>query len=531
MRKSLAGVWTVAALVAACGGFGSEDEEAPAPTPIDNSQPPPPPVDGKPIPGIYVSVSKGRGGNTGFPGSPLPSLKEGFARAKQENLRLIVCAEEYAENVELIDGVSAYGYYDCNVEPWVRVTKRARVKAPISPAMSARDIKLPTRVEGFEIIAPDLDATTAKDREGSSIGLDARKVAPNTLIVSDSLVHGGKAAAGSDGAVAIAPRIKDGQSARGTNGYDESSSSCQPTMIACASMKVPGVKGPAPECDFGEAAPGPGGDGGDGVWFIDFNLQEDQPYNDVRGRPFTATTATAAGAPGCSPNATLCKGSNGAQAPEGANGANGVWRFDADGFVLGNGTRGGSGTPGQGGGGGGGAPGWNVGGGAYGNPPRTLGGTGYFRSARGGSGGAGGCGGLAGGAGGGGGASIGGLLLDAEVRFERTIVESSNGGRAGSGSLGSFGGSGGAGGTGGIGAGAGGDGGRGGVGGSSGHGAAGPSIAIAWRGLRALKDGQTGFVAGTGGEGRAALSQSIGPPFQTIAAMPLGASIPEYEIK
>lgn len=531
MRKSLASVVSIAALVAACSGFGSEDEEnqqPPPSSPEDNAKPPPD-VPGKPIEGIYVSARLGKPGATGFPGSPFNTIAEGMKKAKETKLRLIVCAEEYAENFDVINGVSAYGYYDCSASLWKRTNEHAKVRAPRSPAMVALDITAPTRIEGFDVFAPDLDGTTAKDREGSSIGLSARTVAPNTLVIGEALVHGGKGAAGEDGTPAILPKTVGGATSRGTDGEAQSSSSCQPTMIQCATMKVPGVTGPAPQCEGGEPAPGPGGNGGDGVWFIDFQLQEPQT-NDVRGRPFVATTATAAGAPKCEPNAIGCKGSNGAEAPAGSNGPNGVWGFDADGFILGNGTRGGSGKPGQGGGGGGSAPGWNLGNGGYGSPNRLLGGTGYFRSARAGSGGAGGCGGLAGTPGGGGGASIAAMAIGADVRFERVILEPSVGGRAGLGVLGSLGGSGGAGGTAGPGAGDGGDGGRGGPGGSSGHGAAGPSIALVWSGVRPARDGSTELRQGVGGEGRGAISQVVAP-LQTIPAMPIGEAIAEYEIK
>ncbi|MBS2011774.1 MAG: hypothetical protein JST00_02575 [Deltaproteobacteria bacterium] len=534
MRRALSGV-VFAACIAACSGFGSEDEEEKAPPPVVDNSKPPEQVDGKPIPGIYVSSSKGRDGATGFPGSPLRTLKEGMARAKAENLRLIVCAEEYAENIEVIDGVSAYGYYDCNVEPWGRVQRRAVVRAPKSPALVARGLTLATRYEGFDIIAPDLDATFAAGREGSSIAVDAREIKPNTFFLADSVLHGGKAAAGADAGPAPLPTPSG--SSRGTDGIDQSSSACTPAMIACANMAVPGVKGPAPTCGATEPPAGPGGDGGDGMWFIE-RQPHDQANNVLLGRPLVATAQTAVGGLACGvTNAELrdpidagppCgKGANGAAGAPGTNGANGSWSFDAEGFVLGDGTPGASGKPGQGGGGGGGSNSWAYPSG-YTSPP--LGGTGYFRSSRGGSGGAGGCGGLAGAVGGGGGASIGLLALDAELRLDRVIIESSNGGRAGSGGLGSLGGIGGAGGAPGYGAGVGGDGGRGGVGGSSGHGAPGPSIALAWRGKRPITDASTILQPGAGGEGRGPVSQAVAP-LQTIPAVPAGPSIADHPIQ
>lgn len=534
MRKSVAGVVSIAILVAACSGFGSEEGEeqtnVPPPSTPDENSKPPPDVPGKPIEGIYVSAKQGKAGATGYPGSPVPTIAEGMKIARDKKLRLIVCAEEYAENFEVLDGVSAYGYYDCSAPLWKRTNDHAKVRAPKSPAMIARDIKLPTRIEGFDVFAPDLDGTTVQENEGSSIGFEARSIGPNLLSLSDSVVHGGKAAAGADGAAPVRPKTAGGVSIGGTPGHDQSFSSCDGSP-PCFFMRVPGVTGPAPQCEFGEPAPGPGGNGGDGVWFVDFNLQENQPYNDIRGKPLVATIGTAAGAQGCETNATNCRGSNGAEAAGGLNGPNGTWSFDANGFLPGTGARGGSGTPGQGGGGGGGAPGWIISAaGAYGNPNRSLGGTGFFRSARGGSGGSGGCAGMAGMPGGGGGASVAALTIDAQVRFERVALEPAKGGRAGSGTLGSLGLPGGSGGPGGIGAGAGGDGGRGGPGGSSGHGAAGPSIALVWKGVRPSQDASCELRQGTGGDGRAALSQVVAP-LQTIPAMPTGEVLAEYEIK
>lgn len=519
MRKCLAGVWAIAACVVACGGFGGQDEDQPpTPTPTDNSKPPPEPIDGKPIPGIYVSASKGQAGRTGFPGWPLKTLKEGLARAKAENLRLIVCAEEYAENVEIIDGVSMYGYYDCNVEPWVRSTRRAIVKAPASPAMVARDIKLPTRIEGFDVIAPDLDGTSATGRTGSSIGFEARRIPTGVLFVSDSTLHGGKAGAGTDGAPAVAPTASG--TGRGTDGYNESYASCpDPMSMNCQNPRVLPVTGPSITCGD-EPAPGAGGNGGDGMWLLD-GQPSPNGATDLRGKPFS--TNQYGTACGISPQSTCAPGLPGGKGDPGINGKNGRWRFDAEGFTSGDGERGTSGAPGQGGQGGGSADYWYLPGG-YAAPPANIT---WARTARGGSGGSGGCGGLAGGAGTGGGASIGLLALEALVSLERDIVESSNGGRAGAGTLGSFGKVGGAGGVGGEGAKNGADGGSGGRGGASGHGAAGPSIAVAFLGLEPNLGGGVELRPGAGGEGRA---EANDPP-NALQATENGASLRLFAIK
>lgn len=530
MRKSIAGVIWIATFVAACGGFGSEDEEQqgqppPPSTPDENSKPPPD-VPGKPIEGIYVSAKQGKPGATGYPGSPVNTIAEGMTIARDKKLRLIVCAEEYAENFEVLDGVSAYGYYDCSAPLWKRTNDHAKVRAPKSPAMIARDIKLPTRIEGFDVFAPDLDGTLAVDREGTSIGLDARNIPPGALIIGESVLHGGKAAPGSDGARAEQPSSSG--PATGNPGIVETFASCpSPQFMNCTNPLLPGVDGPSITCGYGEPSPGPGGKGGDGVWFLD-RTPNPHPSTELRGRPVSSGAIGSQFGTPCSnyPDDTCARGANGGNGAPGETGANGAWHFDANGFVLGDGVRGKSGEPGKGGQGGGSARSWYEGG-FYTAVPA---GVPWARSARGGSGGSGGCGGLAGGPGGGGGASIGVMAIDAAVTFERDIVESSNGGRAGKGTLGSLSMLGGEGGTGGAGAGSGGNGGAGGNGGGSGQGAAGPSIALVFKGVRPNVSTGVELRPGAGGEGRPPLSILPESPV-LVPAAPLGAALVEYEIK
>jgi len=528
MRSSLAGVVSIATLIAACGGFGSEDEEQqsqqpPPPSTSDENAKPPPDVPGKPIEGIYVSARQGKAGATGFPGAPVPTIAEGMKIARDKKLRLIVCAEEYAENFEVLNGVSAYGYYDCSAPLWKRTNDHAKVRAPKTPAMTASDIELPTRIEGFDVFAPDLDGAVAIDREGTSVGLLARNTKPGALIIGECTLHGGKASPGRDGDVALAPPLPG--TAAGNPGAPQGPGSCNPALDVtnCQQVLVKGPAGTGAVSCGAEPAPGPGGKGGDGMWFND-RVPGPFPTTEHRGLPLVATAAQAQGGPAASEN-----GLAGAEGVSGSDGVNGAWRFDADGFLLGDGTRGGSGAPGQGGGGGGGASGWCFPTGCGGSPPAGV--NGYQRSPTGGSGGGGGCGGLAGNPGGGGGASVGVLAFDAAIAFERSLLEPSSGGRAGLGRLGGFGRTGGAGGAPGqTFVGRGGDGGAGGVGGSSGHGASGPAIALAWLRVKPTRDGSTELRQGIGGEGRGPLSQIVGEA-KTIAAMPTGATIGEYEIK
>lgn len=524
MRKSLAGVVSIAIMVAACGGFGSEGEEQsqqpPPPSTSDENAKPPPDVPGKPIEGIYVSAKQGKAGATGYPGSPVPTIAEGMKIARDKKLRLIVCAEEYAENFEVLNGVSAYGYYDCSAPLWKRTNEHAKVRAPKTPAMTASDIELPTRIEGFDVFAPDLDGAVAIDREGTSVGLLARNTKPGALIIGECTLHGGKAAPGRDGDVALAPPLPG--VASGNPGAGQGYTACNFGPAVCSVRLVAGPAGTAPVSCGDEPAPGQGGKGGDGMWWVD-GAQAMHPATEHRGLPLVATAKQAQGGP-----AKLAAGLAGAEGGAGTDGANGAWRFDLDGFVLGDGTRGGSGAPGQGGGGGGGTDGQCTAAGCAAGPNGV--GT-YYQTATGGGGASGGCGGLAGHPGGGGGASVGVLAFDAAVTFERSVLEPSSGGRAGLGRLGGVGRTGGTGGSPGHpNAGRGGDGGAGGVGGSSGHGASGPAIALAWLRVRPTRDDSTQFRQGIGGEGRGPLSQVVGEP-KTIAAMPTGATINEHEIK
>jgi hypothetical protein len=194
MRSLFVGI--MSATLAACGVFGATDTTEPAKpeetqpppsTPEENSQPPG--VTGEAPVGVYVSSSLGQDDGSGSAVRPLKSLRRALELARDQKLRVIACAEVYAENIEIIDGVSAYGYYDCSKTPWAKGTARAVVNAPTSPAVVARLIAQPTRIEGFELRAPDLDAVPATDSTGTSIALEVRT--SSGLVISDSLLHGG----------------------------------------------------------------------------------------------------------------------------------------------------------------------------------------------------------------------------------------------------------------------------------------------------------------------------------------------------
>jgi len=537
MRSVLLGL--MATTVVACGVFGSTDDAPakedpglpPPSTPQDNSTPPPA-VGGEAPVGVYVSSSQGQDDGSGSAVRPLKTLARAFALAKEKGLRVIACAEEYAENVTLIDGVSAYGYYDCKKTPWERGAPRAIVRAPASPAVIAKGITQPTRLEGFEVRSPDLDGTPATDTEGTSIALEVR--GSNGLTVSEVLLHAGKGAPGTDGVEG--PLNSRTATSNGTAAVDQHTTLCPAFLEAsgkCGTIKVPGPAGGVTTCAIGPAG-GPGGQGGDGRIYV-INKQPGTELGEQHGRPLVGTTSTGVGAANANPSAlgigaAALRGANGT---EGTDGQNGTWSLAASGFVRGNGTQGGAGGPGQGGGGGAGTGAGFQSNGAVGFPVGLLN-TDYFATATGGGGAGGGCGGQAGTPATGGGASVGALVIDSVVTFERSRIESSSGGKAGKGNLGT---SGTTGGTGGDGAvqtisvtGKGGDGGPGGNGGASGHGAPGPSIALAYSTKKPTLTA-VDLAPGPAGAGQPQLSKLVGGTVGTkLLPAATGESTAEYAI-
>jgi hypothetical protein len=528
MRRVFAGV--LSATVAACGIFGASDEPAaseeqpPPGTPQDNAQPPA--VGGGPPVGIYVSSSQGQDDGSGSSVRPLKTLKQAFALAKERGLRVIACAEEYPENLVLVDGVSAFGYYDCKKTPWERGAPRAILRAPATPAVLATGITLPTRLEGFEVRAPDLDGTTATDEAGTSIALEVRE--SKGLIVSESLLHAGKGASGSDGKDGATNSVMVG--VNGSNASDQHERVCSGMFAElCSKHLISGGPGGTTTCAIG-AAGGPGGQGGDGRDYIDM-AASDVP-GDPRGRPFVATTETAIGGLNAQANGfgVGLNGPGGAAGTEGTDGANGTWSLTAKGFVRGNGIAGKPGSPGQGGGGGAGTvANWS----STGVNTSLPAGSTNYATATGGGGGAGGCAGQPGTPGTGGGASIGALVIDSGVTFEKTRIEAADGGRAGKGNLGTVGTPGTSGGNGTTHAimttGHGGNGGSGGAAGVSGHGAPGPSIALAFTSTRPTTT-DTELAPSPGVAGQPEVNRTSASGTKVIPASP-GASFNDYEIK
>jgi hypothetical protein len=516
----------------ACGIFGSTDgshvdDSAGSPDAASGEADAALPAVGSPAPlGVYVSASRGRDDGNGSSTGPLKTLTRALAVAKDYGLPVIACAEQYPEALVLVDGVSAFGYYDCTKTPWERGAPRAVVLAPTSPAVLARGIFAPTRLVGFEIRAPDLDSSPATDGAGSSVALEIR--ASKGLSVSESLLHAGKGAPGTDGTPGL-PNART-LASNGVDGVAQHERTCPPPMIGgliCSSIRIYGSAGGTTTCSIGPSG-GPGGDGGDGrIWL---NRQMGTQPGEQRGAALVATTSTAVGGLNTDSGGlgVGLKGSVGTPGADGPDGVNGAWSLSSMGFVRGTGTVGGPGNPGQGGGGGGGTGSTFTTVGAISPPAGSM----VYATATGGGGG--GCGGQPGTPGSGGGASIGALVIDSVVAFDHARIEAAEGGRGGKGNLGTpaI-----AGGTGGIGTvvgvdrtGVGGAGGAGGEGGASGHGAPGPSIALAYSNARPMTV-TTDLVPGPADGGQPALTRSsLGGSGTKVLPGIAGDSLKEYLI-
>lgn len=520
----------------ACGIFGATDSSH-----VDEAASSPdassgeadaalPPVGSAAPPGIYVSASRGRDDGDGSSTAPLKTLTRALAVGKDFGLPVIACAEQYPEALVLVDGVSAYGYYDCTKTPWERGAPRALVLAPTSPAVAARGIVAPTRLVGFEVRSPDLDSSPATDGSGTSVALEIR--ASKGLSVGESLFHAGKGAPGTDGTPGL-PNARTGAS-DGVDGVAQHERTCPPLMLGgtvCSAIRISGSAGGTTTCTIGPSG-GPGGAGGDGrIWL---NRQMGTQPGEQHGGALVATTSTAVGGLNTDmPQVGLgvgLKGAAGAAGADGPDGVNGAWSLSSMGFTRGTGTAGGPGAPGQGGGGGGGTGSAFAPGGAISPTAGSM----VYATATGGGGGAGGCGGQPGTPGLGGGASIGALVIDSVVSFDHVRIEAAQGGRGGMGNLGTIAI---AGGTGGLGTvvgvdrtGAGGAGGAGGEGAASGHGAPGPSIALAYSKSRPMTTA-TDLVAGPAGEGQpASMRSSLGGSGTKVLPGVAGDSLKEYVI-
>jgi hypothetical protein len=415
--------------------------------------------------GVFVSSSKGSAAGDGTKAHPMLSLEAAITKAQPKGLRVYACAETYAEQIHLQNGVSVFGYFDCS--DWsVSKTAHAKVAAPASPAASASNITTPTRVEAVDIVSPDFT-----DKSQSSIALFANN-AP-ALTITHATVHAGTGGKGADGTVGI--QLNDSGSKNGGDAWKDgvcTASNC--TLIL--SLNTSQTTGGSNAC-VGEAGhdPGAGGAGGkpgeyqSGFFVNGYIWNVVNNDNTTGGFPTTPTAQTAQG------GSVGVGGSTGAAGTSGKDGVSGsdFGVITSSGYTTSDGTTGTAGQPGQGGGGSGGYNGLT----ADGYAPASYQNK-YAWGEAGAAGGAGGCPGLAGQVGKGGGASIAIVALGGAFTLDTVMVEASKGGDGGMSGAPSAPTAGGSGGHAAVLSPGGGNGGAGGDAGVSGNGGGGPSLGI-----------------------------------------------------
>lgn len=464
----------VSIMAVACGSSGGDEPTNALPTTTDPSAPPanpsepapPTPLPGTPTEnqiteeyGVFVSPS-GVAGAEGTRTSPLATIAEGIAAGKKASKHVFVCSGLFKENVTIERGISIIGGLDCSDRVWKKGADKTSLEAPKSPALTATNIDIPTRFEGFSVKAPD--ATT---QEASSIGLLAKNA--SALTIASSTITAGRGLRGLGGEeglqLVLGPAANGGV---GSYGYPH-------TFGTVVNSAYPGGAGGVGQC---LGAPGFDGEsGGHGGAGGAYNCAGDPPILAIAGQPPLYPT-----------RGESRTGQVGQRGFDGVSSNGGT--MTADGFQLGHGSRGTNGAPGTGGAGGSGSE-------------LPVGSVCVLTSqtASGSGGGAGGCPGLAGTPGSGGGASVGALLSKCDgLTFEMTEILGGPGGLGGEGTFGSS-------------ATAGGytpsfgnpgaPGGAGGASGISGSGAGGPSYGIAHTGgAPKLVNGATA-KAGLGGAG------------------------------
>lgn len=478
-----------------------------------------PVVGGEVVKGVFVSASKGAASGDGTRLRPLTTIAAAIPLAKAKGDPVIVCAETYPEQVVLSDGVTLFGFFDCDrLDAWKRSPdKRAKVVSPTSPAVLGENLTIPARFEGFEVESPDMPGSASAGVPAqSSYGMVLRH--SKNLNVGHVSILAGSGQDGADGVEPASGNVERSPQQAGT--WKEGQRLCTGDANLChalAGFSVTGATGGYSSCTVGPNG-GYGGQGGNGPVSMNGALRYVLTGAEKSGKPYGASTlGTAQGAPALG-NLASVKGSDGSPGATGTLGSNGEWSFDLSGFRPGDGKAGENGTPGQGGGGGAGTGAMWF---AYDRPMTTSSlPDAVLWGAVGAGGGAGGCGGLAGSAGTGGGASVGVLLIGSDaITLDSSRVATKKGGRGGRGTLGTLGLPGGAGGPGeyvgpgpqeprpsGLYGGAGGRGGAGGAAGLGGHGAPGPSVALAFTGQRPVVKATT-LVTGSGGDGSPVLSR------------------------
>ena len=104
--------------------------------------------------GIFVTTT-GAPDGAGTRADPISTMSAGIIKAKAAKKRLYVCAGTYPEALTLEDGVSIVANLKCTTPTaWELNGAHALLASPTSPALIARNIRTPTRVDGLDVIAP-----------------------------------------------------------------------------------------------------------------------------------------------------------------------------------------------------------------------------------------------------------------------------------------------------------------------------------------------------------------------------------------
>jgi hypothetical protein len=469
--------------------------------------------------GVFVAP-KGDDAAEGSRVAPVKTIQRGIQLAKEQKKRVYVCAGKYAESLVLADGVSIFGYFNCE-QNWALSDARAVVESPTSPAARARGITTDTRVEGLELIAPNFgQLPPAKEAAAqSSIGLVAFD-SPRLLFVNGR-IRAGSGQNGADGESAV----QLAQRANANGGAPDSRTSECPHKnwgdywyYDCVGPVV-GPRGGESRCEYPDGSVAPtalnGGNGGSGGNYSRYRSGE--ACNTIpgvgNGAPIRTCIPIWEVAPQGQGAAPGDAGPGGSQNPApGRDGANGrpFGRVTEAGYEASDGEAGANGEPGAGRGGSAGLV-----------PDRTPNKSdpSHWRGPTGAGGGAGGCAGLAGTPGRGGGGSIAVLTLDSPLTLRNVALETSDAGKAGRGSVGSSGTPGGIGGLPSL------NGVSGSNGGVSGSGGAGPSVGVVVKGAKPTSENVT-FQGGKGGAGAPAVTRDG----RTLPATSPGTAAQEHVV-
>lgn len=527
-------------LAAACGSSGSgsgsgSDPTVPDPgvtpppgSPGADAAPPEPPkapiVTGTPddseineMLGIFVAPTGAANGD-GSRAHPLLTVQAGIDRARTVGKRVYVCTGTYKEALVIADSISVIAALDCSAPIWKAGAARSRIESPTSPAVLAKTITSPTRLEGLDIVAPNVTAPGA-----SSIGVFADHAAAITL--AKSSVKAGDAANGADGvegtqltldevAATGGDTLLEGRCALGAGG-------CPALLNINGTVKywsnASGALGGTSICSGAPNHNGQSGGRGGSTGLYAGVCPPNVPLLVRFWDPYYGASLFTPITP------TVGEVRSQLAGPSGQSGAipAALGSLTADGYVGVSGGAGTDGTPGYGGSGGRGSAA-DVG---YVQSGGVVNGE-VWRGKGGPGGGAGGCPGLAGTPGGGGGASIALALIESPLVVDATQLTAGKGGVGGHGTFGSDSTPGGAPGVnksldandaarGG---------GRGGSAGASANGSSGPSVGIMHLGAPATLVNGGRATAGAGGADLPEQSKTDGGGTRVIPATPAGQS-------